>query len=55
MIRIGSEAVVGDEVASNGLAIIWAEELRRGVPELSCRALAFFVVEPIFKLGVSPS
>lgn len=53
VVRIRGEAVVGDEVAGNGLAVEGPEELCRGVPELSCRAFALFLVEEVFEFGVS--
>lgn len=55
VVRIRGEAVVGDEVAGNGLAVKGPEELCRGVPELSCRAFALFLVEDVFEFGVSPA
>lgn len=55
VVRIRGEAVVGDEIAGNGLAVERPEELCGGVPELSCRAFALFLVEQVFEFGVPPA
>lgn len=55
VVGIRGQAVVGDEVARNGLAVEGPEELCRGVPELSCCAFAFLFVEEVFEFGVSPA
>lgn len=52
VVRVRGQAVVGDEVARNGLAVVRAEELRGRVPQLARRVLAFAVVELVLEFGV---
>lgn len=48
MVRVKGEFVVGDEIASNGLAVVGSEELRGGVPELA-GFIEFFLVKGVFE------
>jgi len=52
MVGERGEFVVCDEVARNGLAVIRAEELRRGVPQLAGVA-GGYGVERVFELDIA--
>lgn len=52
MVRVGGKLVVGDEVAGDGFAVVGAEELGRGVPELAGVG-GFFCVESVFEFYVA--
>lgn len=53
VIGICRQTVVGDQVPSDGFAVVRAEQLGGRMPQLASWVLAFVVVEQVFELGVS--
>ena len=54
VVGIRGQAVIVDEVAGDGFAVVWAEELCRGMPELAGLVFgALLFVKLVFEGGVA--